>query len=80
MFQPAVQLGVGGAASVFLGHNAPTGAPVTISPEGTGVAMAAGVNCAMARWKDMAPGTNVVYDRLPEAYGALLREEAAGPA
>ena len=59
---------------------APTGAPVTISPEGTGVAMAAGVNCAMARWKDMAPGTNVVYDRLPEAYGALLREEAAGPA
>jgi hypothetical protein len=35
--------------------------------------MAAQVNRALSRWKDMAPGTNVVTDRQPEAYGALVR-------
>jgi hypothetical protein len=35
--------------------------------------MAAQVNKALSRWKDMAPGTNVVHDRVPEAYGALVR-------
>jgi predicted amidohydrolase len=52
---------------------APTGAPLTAVPVGTGVAMTAAVNKALARWKDMAPGTHVVDDRTPEAYAALTR-------
>ena len=52
---------------------APTGAPLTIVPRGTGIAMTAPVNKALSRWKDMAPGTHVVFDRVPEAYGALVR-------
>ena len=51
----------------------PSGAPLTLVPRGTGVAMAAQVNKAMARWKDMAPGTNAVRDRRPGAYGDLTR-------
>ena len=51
----------------------PNGAPVSISPAGTGIAMAAQVNKALSRWKDMAPGTNAITDRIPEAYGALVR-------
>lgn len=51
----------------------PTGAPLTLVPQGTGVAMAAQVNKAMSRWKDMAPGTNAVRDRIPKAYGDLVR-------
>ncbi len=51
----------------------PAGAILTAVPAGTGVAMAAQVNPALSRWKDMAPGTNVIFDRLPEAYGALVR-------
>ncbi|HMO96645.1 MAG TPA: nitrilase-related carbon-nitrogen hydrolase [Tepidiformaceae bacterium] len=50
---------------------APTGAPLTISPRGSGVAMAAQVNRALSRWKDMAPGTNALTDRIPDAYGVL---------
>ncbi len=51
---------------------APTGAPLTIAPAGAGVAMAAQVNRAMARWKEMAPGTNAILDRMPAAYRALV--------
>jgi len=40
---------------------------------GTGVAMAVQVNRALSRWKDMAPGTNALTDRIPEAYEALVR-------
>jgi predicted amidohydrolase len=50
---------------------APHGAPMTIAPRGSGLAMAAQVNPAMTRWKDMAPGTNALTDRIPEAYGVL---------
>ena len=50
----------------------PTGGLITAVPEGTGLAMAAQVNCAMARWKDMAPGTHVIRDRIPDAYGGLV--------
>jgi predicted amidohydrolase len=50
---------------------APHGAPMTIAPRGSGLAMAAQVNPAMTRWKDMAPGTNALSDRIPEAYGVL---------
>jgi hypothetical protein len=53
---------------------APNGAPLTIAPYGSGLAMAAQVNPAMARWKDMAPGTNALLDRIPGAYGDLVRE------
>ena len=52
---------------------APNGAVVAASPDGSGVAMTASVNRAMARWKDMAPGTHVINDRIPAAYGALTR-------
>lgn len=51
--------------------SAPNGALLAVSPAGTGAAMTASVNRAMARWKDMAPGTNVIADRIPAAYGAL---------
>jgi predicted amidohydrolase len=51
----------------------PAGAPIAIAPRGTGLAMAAQVNRALSRWKDMAPGTNVVTDRVPEAYAPLVR-------
>ncbi len=53
---------------------APTGAPLTAAPAGTGVAMAAQVNRTQARWKDMAPGTHALRDRVPHAYGALVAE------
>jgi len=52
---------------------APNGSVVAASPDGSGVAMSASVNRAMARWKDMAPGTHVINDRIPAAYGALTR-------
>jgi predicted amidohydrolase len=52
---------------------APNGAVVAASPDGSGVAMAASVNRSIARWKDMAPGTNVIDDRIPAAYGALTK-------
>lgn len=52
---------------------APNGAPVTVVPRGSGIAMTAPVNRMLARWKDMAPGTHVVFDRVPEAYGPLVR-------
>jgi hypothetical protein len=51
----------------------PDGAILTAAPAGTGVAMAAPVNLAFSRWKERAPGTNVIRDRLPEAYGELTR-------
>lgn len=50
----------------------PTGAPLTAVPAGTDLAMAAQVNRANARWKDMAPSTHALRDRVPEAYGALV--------
>jgi len=52
---------------------APTGAPITMVPEGAPIAMAAQVNRALSRWKDMAPGTHVVNDRLPESYAHLVK-------
>ena len=38
------------------------------------MAMAAQVNRSQARWKDMAPGTHALRDRVPEAYGALVAD------
>lgn len=51
----------------------PVGAPMVHVPAGTGVAMAVQINRALARWKDRAPGTNVLSNRIPEAYKALVR-------
>ena len=46
----------------------PDGAPVQISPEGSGVAMTGAVSLALARNKNRAPSTNVVRGRIPEAH------------
>lgn len=47
---------------------APNGAPLAVTPTGSGAAMTAPVSIAVSRAKDMAPGTNVVLNRIPEAY------------
>lgn len=49
----------------------PDGALLTAVPAGTGVAMAASGSCMLSRWKDRAPHTHVIRDRVPEAYGPL---------
>ena len=51
----------------------PEGSVMTAVPAGTGVAMAAGTNRAFSRWKERAPGTHVIRDRVPDAYTALTR-------
>lgn len=59
----------------------PSGATLVVSPQGQIVAAAlrgremachGQVNRALAHWKDMAPGTHVVYGRQPETYAALV--------
>ncbi|MEO8538820.1 MAG: nitrilase-related carbon-nitrogen hydrolase [bacterium] len=52
---------------------APTGAPIAVSPADSGVAMTAPVSRALSRSKEMAPATNVVTNRIPSAYGVLLK-------
>jgi hypothetical protein len=51
---------------------APNGAQLAVPPAGSQVAMTAPVSTAVSRAKDMAPGTNVVLNRIPEAYSALV--------
>lgn len=51
----------------------PDGGVVASSPAGSGVAMTATTQLAFSRWKERAPGTDVFRDRIPEAYGRLLR-------
>lgn len=51
---------------------APNGALAASAPEGSSAAMTAPVSKAVSRVKDMAPNTNVVLNRIPEAYGALV--------
>jgi predicted amidohydrolase len=51
----------------------PEGAVLTAIPEGFDVAMAAGTHPALSRWKDRAPATHVLRDRVPEAYADLAR-------
>jgi predicted amidohydrolase len=50
-----------------------TGQVVASSLAEKEMAVSAHLNRALARWKDMAPGTNVVLDRQPGTYGALVR-------
>jgi hypothetical protein len=52
----------------------PDGAVLTAVPAGTGVAMAANVSRMIARLKERAPSTHVIRDRMPEAYGPLIRD------
>jgi predicted amidohydrolase len=52
----------------------PTGRVVASALAGREMACSAQVNRALTRWKDMAPGTNVVLGRRPETYGVLLSE------
>ncbi|MBI2766695.1 MAG: hypothetical protein HYX53_12405 [Chloroflexi bacterium] len=51
----------------------PDGAIAVMSPAGSGAAMTTTANLALSRSKERAPGTNVIRDRIPEAYGALTR-------
>ena len=51
----------------------PDGSVLTAVPAGTGVAMAAGVSRFFSRWKERAPRTHVIRDRVPEAYAPLTR-------
>ena len=51
---------------------APTGQLLTAVPAGTDLAMTAPVTRMQSRLKEMAPATNVVLDRIPETYGALV--------
>lgn len=51
----------------------PAGGVLTAVPSGSGVAMTASVNRALTRWKDRAPGSNVILDRVPVSYEALVR-------
>lgn len=51
---------------------APSGALLTAVPDGLGTAMTVGVSCLQSRLKEMAPHTNVIADRLPEAYESLV--------
>lgn len=50
---------------------APDGHVLASSLLGREMAVSAQVNPALTRWKDMAPGTNVLLDRQPESYGPL---------
>jgi predicted amidohydrolase len=50
----------------------PEGAVLTAVPAGLDVAMAASSHLALSRWKDRAPATHVIRDRVPEAYGVLV--------
>ncbi len=58
------------------------GATLVVSPQGQLVASAlrgremachGQINRALAYWKEMAPGTHVVFGRRPETYGALVK-------
>jgi predicted amidohydrolase len=50
----------------------PTGTVIGETLAGTPMAMSADVHRMFARWNDMAPGTNPVRDRQPEAFGILF--------
>jgi predicted amidohydrolase len=53
--------------------SSPDGALLTAVPAGLDVAMSAPVNIAQSRYKERAPGTDVIRNRIPEAYAALVR-------
>ncbi|MDP9238594.1 MAG: carbon-nitrogen hydrolase family protein [Chloroflexota bacterium] len=55
----------------------PTGAVIAIALEGEQLAVAADVNRAMSHLKQRAPGTDVVRNRLPASYGAIVAQAVA---
>lgn len=58
----------------------PTGAVIGETLVGEPMAMSADVHRLLARWNDMAPGTNPVRDRQPESFGILFPAgERVGP-
>ena len=50
----------------------PTGAVIGETLSGRAMAMSADIHRMLARWNDMAPGTNPVHDRHPETYISLF--------
>jgi predicted amidohydrolase len=54
----------------------PAGRPLATALEGRELSVSATVNRALARLKEMAPGTDVVRGRQPETYGAITRQSA----
>ncbi|MEX2238174.1 MAG: carbon-nitrogen hydrolase family protein [Dehalococcoidia bacterium] len=50
----------------------PGGRVVASAPLDSALTVSALINPAMARWKERAPGTDVVLSRQPETYGALV--------
>jgi len=51
----------------------PDGALATAVPEGLDVAMTASAHLASSRFKERAPGTDVIRGRFPGSYGPLVR-------
>jgi predicted amidohydrolase len=54
----------------------PAGRPVATALEGRELAVGASVNRALSHLKARAPGTNIVLDRQPATYGAVVRTGA----
>ena len=50
----------------------PQGQVLAVALPGRTMGVTAQVNRALTRWKDMAPGTNVLANRLPGRYGPLV--------
>jgi hypothetical protein len=53
----------------------PSGRVLAVALEGRELAVGAEVNRALAHVKQRAPGTDVVRNRQPSTYGALVRRE-----
>jgi predicted amidohydrolase len=57
----------------------PTGTVLAIALEGRELAVAADVNRGLSHLKQRAPGTDVVRNRQPATYGAIVGEAAVAP-
>ena len=53
----------------------PTGAVIGETLAGRTMAMSADMHRMLARWNDMAPGTNPVQHRRPESFGILFEAD-----
>ncbi len=59
----------GGAGAALIAPGAAVIATVPLSME---LAAGGAAHAALARWKELAPGTNIIHSRIPASYGALL--------
>jgi predicted amidohydrolase len=66
-----------GAAATMVAD--PAGRVLAMALEGRELAVGASLNTALSRWKEMAPGTDVVRNRQPQTYGVLTAKAAARP-